>query len=130
MVGDSAYAALEFLHARQTVTVTVITRLRLDARLHESAPSSPGIGRPRKKGKCLPTPQQVFMTRMTLPDLVLFITRLADTLITSEGAPVCSASWYPKTLLTVCDALSPVPRHLWLYRASHLYLSHGYVQPE
>ena len=39
--------------------MTVITRLRLDAALYESAPSYSGKGRPRKKGQRLPTPQQM-----------------------------------------------------------------------
>jgi hypothetical protein len=73
VVGDSTYAALEFLHACQTVTVTVITRLRLDTALYEPAPPYPGIGRPRKKGARLPTLQQVLddphtcWTRLRLP---------------------------------------------------------------
>lgn len=73
VVGDSTYASLAFLHACQTVTVTIITRLRLDAALYEPAPPYSGKGRPRKKGKRLPTPQQVVddphthWQRMTLP---------------------------------------------------------------
>ncbi len=61
MVADSSYAALELLAACQALSepVTVITRLRLDAALYEPAPPYPGRGRPRKKGKRLPTPQQV-----------------------------------------------------------------------
>jgi hypothetical protein len=74
-VADSTYAALEFLHACQALPqpVTVITRLRLDAALYTPAPPYPGQGRPRKKGKRLPTPQQVIdqpktaWTRLTLP---------------------------------------------------------------
>jgi hypothetical protein len=74
-VGDSTYAALDFLHDCQTLLkpVTVITRLRLDAALYTPAPPYPGQGRPRKKGKRLPTPQQVIdhpktaWTRVTLP---------------------------------------------------------------
>ncbi len=60
VVGDSAYAALDFLHHCQSLRqpVTVITRLRLDAALYEPAPAYSGKGRPRKKGKRLPTPQQ------------------------------------------------------------------------
>src|SRR5258706_6429851 len=61
VVGDSAYAALDFLHHCQTLRqpVTIITRLRLDAALYEPAPAYTGKGRPRKKGKRLPTPQQL-----------------------------------------------------------------------
>src|SRR5260221_2967818 len=60
IVGDSAYAALEFLDACASLVnpVTVITRLRMDAALYESAPPYSGTGRPRKKGKRLPTPQE------------------------------------------------------------------------
>jgi len=51
IVGDSAYAALDFLHACQALkhAVTVITRLRLDAALFEPPPPYSGRGRPRKK---------------------------------------------------------------------------------
>ena len=60
IVGDSSYAALELLAACQALSepVTVITRLRLDAALYEPAPPYAGMGRPRKKGQRLPTPQQ------------------------------------------------------------------------
>ncbi len=75
VVGDSAYAALDFLHACVSLAqpVTVITRLRLDAALYEPAPPYAGKGRPRKKGQRLPTPQQIIdnpdtlWTRLTLP---------------------------------------------------------------
>ena len=62
VVADYSYAALDFLHACQTMVhpVTVITRLRLDAALYKPAPPRTGkAGRPRKKGKRLPTPQAV-----------------------------------------------------------------------
>ncbi|MCI0423663.1 MAG: transposase [Acidobacteria bacterium] len=59
VVGDSAYAALDFLSAMQPLKVTFVTRLRLDAALYEPAPPYSGKGRPRKKGKRLPTPAQV-----------------------------------------------------------------------
>jgi DDE superfamily endonuclease len=59
IVGDNTYAALDLLAACQGVPqpVTMITRLRLDAALYEPAPPYAGMGRPRKKGKRLPTPQ-------------------------------------------------------------------------
>jgi hypothetical protein len=225
MVADSTYAALEFLHACQTVTVTVITRLRLDAALYEPAPPYSGKGRPRKKGQRLPTPQQVVQdpftpwTRMTLPwygqsqrqldittftavwfhyglpavpircllirdvaaqfepqallstyltltpeqilafflrrwqmeptfqqvrthlgvetqrqwsdkaiarttptllGLFSFITLLAHTLITGQGAQPRSAAWYPKSSLTFSDALALVRHHLWAFWTFHL----------
>jgi hypothetical protein len=54
VVGDNAYAALEFLDGARQVAVTFIARLRLDAALYEPAPPYSGRGRPRKKGKRLP----------------------------------------------------------------------------
>lgn len=68
IVADYTYAALDFLHACQTVArpVMVITRLRLDAALYEPAPPKTGtVGRPRKKGKRLPTPQAVLNNPQT-----------------------------------------------------------------
>jgi DDE superfamily endonuclease len=57
VVGDSAFSALEWLHALVRKNITVVTRLRLDAALYEPAPFRlPGTnGRPRKKGKRRPT---------------------------------------------------------------------------
>jgi len=59
IVGDSLYAALDLLAACRALSepVTVVTRLRMDAALYEPAPPYPGMGRPRKKGARLPTPQ-------------------------------------------------------------------------
>jgi hypothetical protein len=75
VVGDSAYAALDFLHACASLKqpVTVITRLRLDAALYDPPPPYAGRGRPRKKGARRPTPQQriddpsTVWQRLTLP---------------------------------------------------------------
>jgi hypothetical protein len=60
VVGDNAYAALEWLDAVRR-HVTAITRLRLDAALYEPAPPRPPgtRGRPRKKGTRLPALEQV-----------------------------------------------------------------------
>ena len=57
VVGDSAFSALEWLHTLIRQKITVVTRLRWDAALYEPAPfRPPGTnGRPRKKGKRLPT---------------------------------------------------------------------------
>jgi hypothetical protein len=55
VVGDNTYAALEFLAAVVQLKVTLIARLRLDAALYEPAPPYNKRGRPRKKGKRLPT---------------------------------------------------------------------------
>jgi hypothetical protein len=55
LVGDNAFAALDFLDAAQQQDVTIIARLRLDAALYAPAPPYSGKGRPRKKGQRLPT---------------------------------------------------------------------------
>ena len=68
VVADYSYAVLEFLHACQTMVnpVTIITRLRLDAALYEPAPPHSGqVGRPRKKGKRLPTLQAILDDKHT-----------------------------------------------------------------
>ncbi|MCH8061202.1 MAG: transposase [Chloroflexi bacterium] len=63
IVGDSSYAVLDLLRFCQSLNhpVTFVTRLRLDAALHEPAPPRrPGqIGRPRLKGRRLPTLKQL-----------------------------------------------------------------------
>jgi hypothetical protein len=60
VTADSSFAALQLLEAVRS-SVTVVTRLRLDAALYEPvAPRQPGQrGRPRKTGKRLPTLQGV-----------------------------------------------------------------------
>lgn len=60
VVADSSFAALDLLHAVKE-RVTVVTRLRMDAALYEPAAAriKGQSGRPRKKGKRLPTLQQV-----------------------------------------------------------------------
>ena len=57
VVGDNTYAVIDLLHACQSLRhpVTMVTRLRMDAALYEPAPPYSGCGRPRKKGKRLPT---------------------------------------------------------------------------
>ena len=63
VVADAGYAVLDLLHRCQTLkrSITVVTRLRLDAALYEPAPErrSGQNGRPRKKGTRLPTLAQV-----------------------------------------------------------------------
>ena len=56
VVGDSAFAALEFLAAASRHRAACITRLRLDAALYDPpVPRLPGTnGRPRTKGRRLP----------------------------------------------------------------------------
>ena len=60
VTADSSFAALELLAAVRE-QVTVVTRLRSDAALYATAPQRQRgtMGRPRKKGKRLPTLKQV-----------------------------------------------------------------------
>lgn len=111
VVGDSAYAALDFLHHCQTLRqpVTVITRLRLDAALYEPAPAYSGKGRPRKKGKRLPTPQQLIdapTTHWTPYPVVWYDHRLRDIELSTS-----QAVWYH-------TGQSPVPLRFILIRDS------------
>lgn len=66
VVADSSYAALEWLDSVCHLAC-VITRLRLDAALYAPAPKrAPGTnGRPRKKGKRLPTLRDVLTSKKT-----------------------------------------------------------------
>jgi hypothetical protein len=66
VTADSSFAALELLEAVRA-QVAVVTRLRLDAALYEPAPERrvKQTGRPRKKGRRLPTLQQVANDRAT-----------------------------------------------------------------
>jgi DDE superfamily endonuclease len=74
MVADSSYAALELLDSLVSLSkpVYVVTQLRLDAALYEPAPPvKPGtMGRPRKKGKRLPTLNQVLIDQQTVWETV------------------------------------------------------------
>jgi len=67
VVGDSSFAVLEFLSAMVKQRISVITRLRLDAVLHQRAPEhKKGTpGRPCKKGKRLPALTQVLKSPHT-----------------------------------------------------------------
>ena len=66
VTADSSFAALELLAAVRA-QVAVVTRLRLDAALYEPAPErrAKQTGRPRKKGRRLPTLQQVTTAKAT-----------------------------------------------------------------
>ncbi len=58
VVADSSYAVIELLWRMTQLDdpICMITRFRLDAALYEPAVPTPGkVGRPRKKGKRLPT---------------------------------------------------------------------------
>jgi DDE superfamily endonuclease len=69
VVADSSFAVLTLLDDLRHLTqpITMITRLRLDAALYDPAPARPPgqTGRPRKKGKRLPTLQQVLLEATT-----------------------------------------------------------------
>jgi len=68
VVADSSFAVIELLwQLRQLKNpVCMITRFRLDAALYEPAKAKPGaIGRPRKKGKRLPTLETVAQDKHT-----------------------------------------------------------------
>lgn len=66
VTADSSFAALELLDTVRT-HLSVVTRLRLDAALYEPvAPRQPGqLGRTPKKGRRLPTLQQVAIAATT-----------------------------------------------------------------
>jgi hypothetical protein len=67
LLGDSSFAALDFLVTLARHGLTGITRLRLDAALYEPAPPRrPGtIGRPRTKGARLPNLAEILTDRDT-----------------------------------------------------------------
>jgi DDE superfamily endonuclease len=80
VVADSSFAVLTLLQELRQLTqpVCLITRLRLDAALYQPVPprTAGQTGRPRLKGKRLPTLQQV----------------LADS--TAQWTPMVIAKWY------------------------------------
>ena len=65
-VGDSSFAALDLLNAVRE-KVTVVSKLRLDAALYRKARlrRAGQMGRPRKKGKRLPSLQAIMENRQT-----------------------------------------------------------------
>lgn len=68
VVGDSSFAVLQLLSRLQQLKhpVTMITRFRMDAALYEPVQQEKGRkGRPRKKGKRLPTLEQVAAAKQT-----------------------------------------------------------------
>ena len=67
LVVDGAFAALEFLAQLRTVSITCITRLRLDARLYEPPPARRRghPGRPAIKGARMPSLQHRLADRQT-----------------------------------------------------------------
>lgn len=67
LVADSSYAVIELLSRLSSLKnpICMITRFRLDAALYEPAPTTNKIGRPRKKGKRLPTLEKVLEDTQT-----------------------------------------------------------------
>jgi len=68
VVADSSFAVIELLwQLRQLKNpICMITRFRMDAALYEPAKPAPGrVGRPRKKGKRLPTLEKVATDKHT-----------------------------------------------------------------
>ncbi len=84
LVGDTTYAALEFLAATRSVA-TIVTRLRLDARLCEPAP--PRV--PRQKGR----------PRLVGPRLPTLAARLVDP--ATVWSPLVVPFWYGETDRTI-----------------------------
>ncbi len=72
-LGDSSYSVIDLLAGLQG-RVTCITRLRLDAALYQPAPAGKDgqVGRPPKKGKRLPTLEQVEASTATQWQEVIF----------------------------------------------------------
>jgi hypothetical protein len=89
LLGDSSFAVLDLLVALIRQGVIGVTRLRLDAALYEPAPPrQPGAkGRPRKKGKRLPSLAQVLSDAST------------------GWQPVTLSNWYgtPQRCLEFCS---------------------------
>jgi len=135
LVGDSTYAALDFLAATRAVA-TIVTRLRLDARLFEPAPPrAPGQkGRPRVVGERLPTlaarltDAATTWTRVSVPfwygetDRIIEVASGTD-LWYSTGLPPVPIRWVlirdpddtfpPQALLCTDLAASPVQIVAW-----------------
>jgi len=68
VVADSSFAVIELLwQLRQLKNpICMITRFRMDAALYEPAKATPGkVGRPRKKGKRLPTLETIAENKLT-----------------------------------------------------------------
>jgi DDE superfamily endonuclease len=133
VVGDSAYAALDFLSAVQQLHLTFVTRLRLDAALYEPAPPYSGKGRPRKKGQRLPRLAQLLQdahTVWTTVSLSWYDGQVRDMQITSAcavwfhfGKPALPIRWVlvrdpqraydPLALLSTDPTVDPLSIVTW-----------------
>ena len=117
IVGDTAFAAIEFLAAVRGY-LAVVTRLRLDANLYAPAPPRrQGRGRPPVKGKRLPKLNQVLQDSRTVwqrHTVTLWYGRTQRTVELATGTAV----WYH-------SGLPPVPIR-WLLVRDPL----GELQPQ
>jgi hypothetical protein len=104
VVADSTYAALDLLAAcaRRTAPITVITRLRLDARLYDPVPErKPGTnGRPRVKGER----QLTLAQRLENPQTVW-----QDAVVRWYGGVLRSVTYATGTAVWYHTGLPPVP---------------------
>lgn len=159
VVADGSFAAISLLFNAQQLTesICMITRLRLDAALYEPAPPrKPGqMGRPRVKGKRLPTLEEVlknpktneevrahlgFETQRQWSDLAIarstpsilglfsLVTLMAHQLAKDGKLPVRQDAWYQKPLPTFSDALAVVRQRLWRQRGFHTSHPQGDMQ--
>ncbi len=136
VVGDSGFAALQFLAALSRRSVACITRLRLDAALYDPAPPRlPGTnGRPRTKGKRLPNLSEVLADpatswrRVTVPGWYGSGERIVEISTATAvwrhgGMPIVPIRWVlvrdplrrfePQALLCTDQARDPVQILLW-----------------
>lgn len=92
LIADSAYGGQSVL-CELPSNCDLTSRLRMDARLYDAAPSrKPGTnGRPRKRGQQLPTPEQMLKRRAKRAALHIYgrqdKVRLADTVARVYAAP-------------------------------------------
>jgi hypothetical protein len=133
-VGDSSYAALDFLSACQHLAkpVSFITRLRMDAALYEPAPAYAGKGQPRKRASvCRPLGSSSmpgiktgkngnwlgmgdkFGRWKSRPKLLFGVTLASHLLRAGHAILPRQAAWYAKALPTFSDALALVHLQLW-----------------
>ena len=136
VVGDSGFAALEFLATLSRRGVACVTRLRLDAALYDPAPPRlPGTnGRPRTQGKRLPNLSEVLTDpatswrRVMVPGWYGSGERMVEISTATAvwrhgGMPVVPIRWVlvrdplrrfePQALLCTDQARDPVQILLW-----------------
>ncbi len=152
-VADSSYACLALLHRmiRLPRTITMVVRFRLDAALYEPAPERlPGQkGRPRVKGKRLPSLAQVAAdaattwTSLTIPYWYGQATRSIEIVSGTAvwyhgGAPAVPLRWVIirdplhkfRTQALLCTDLNAAPLQivLWFIQRWQLEVTHREVR--